>query len=81
MVALLCYALLQKATRAICHSTHEGEQTVCLNQFQVSYATTPTTYCKGTVSLSPALLHIHQFQQFVSSTISMDGFLTNCPKI
>lgn len=31
-----------------------------------SHATTPTTYCRGTVSLSPALmLHIHQFQQFV----------------
>ena len=31
-----------------------------------SHATTPTTYCRRTVSLSPALmLHIHQFQQFV----------------
>lgn len=61
--ALLCSTA--ESYRAICHSTHEGEQTVCLNQFQVSYATTPTTYCKSTVSLSPALLHIHQFQQFV----------------
>lgn len=55
MVTLLYYALLQHTTQAICYPTHEGEQTVCLNEFQVSHATTPTLYCRGTVSLSPAL--------------------------
>lgn len=49
------YTLLQNATQAICHSTHEGEQTVCLNQFQVPRATTPTTYCRCNVSLLPVL--------------------------
>lgn len=50
---LLHNMLLHSAAESYCWpsvTTCEGEQTVNLNQFQLSHTTTPTAYCRGTTA-------------------------------